>query len=78
VQLPIFNETFVINRPFDAVCALEYPREKLENQVLDYSTNETQQVAADIVARYAALAIRSYIFTAPTGTGTRPERWMPV
>ena len=55
VQLPIFNEQFVIDRLIEAVCAMEYPREKLEIQVLDDSTDETQQVAAGIVARYAAL-----------------------
>jgi cellulose synthase/poly-beta-1,6-N-acetylglucosamine synthase-like glycosyltransferase len=55
VQLPIFNEQFVIDRLIDAVCSMDYPREKLEIQVLDDSTDETQQVAADIVARYAAL-----------------------
>jgi cellulose synthase/poly-beta-1,6-N-acetylglucosamine synthase-like glycosyltransferase len=55
VQLPIYNEQFVIDRLIEAVCAMEYPREKLEIQVLDDSTDETQQVAADIVAQYAAL-----------------------
>ena len=55
VQLPIFNEQFVIDRLIEAVCAMDYPREKLEIQVLDDSTDETRQVAADIVARYAAL-----------------------
>ena len=55
VQLPIFNEQFVIDRLIEAVCAMEYPREKLEIQVLDDSTDETQQVAAGIVERYAAL-----------------------
>jgi cellulose synthase/poly-beta-1,6-N-acetylglucosamine synthase-like glycosyltransferase len=54
VQLPIFNEQFVIDRLVDAICAMEYPREKLLIQVLDDSTDETQQVAADLVARYAA------------------------
>jgi cellulose synthase/poly-beta-1,6-N-acetylglucosamine synthase-like glycosyltransferase len=55
VQLPIFNEQFVIDRLIDAVCAMEYPREKLEIQVLDDSTDETQEVARGIVERYAAL-----------------------
>jgi len=55
VQLPIFNEQFVIDRLLEAVCAMEYPREKLEIQVLDDSTDETQQVASAIVDRYAAL-----------------------
>jgi cellulose synthase/poly-beta-1,6-N-acetylglucosamine synthase-like glycosyltransferase len=55
VQLPIFNEQFVIDRLIEAVCAMEYPREKLEIQVLDDSTDETQAVASGIVERYAAL-----------------------
>ncbi len=55
VQLPIFNEQFVIDRLIEAVCAMEYPREKLEIQLLDDSTDETQEVAAGIVARYRAM-----------------------
>ena len=55
VQLPIFNEQFVIDRLIEAVCNLEYPKDKLDIQVLDDSTDETQEVAAGIVERYAAL-----------------------
>jgi cellulose synthase/poly-beta-1,6-N-acetylglucosamine synthase-like glycosyltransferase len=55
VQLPIYNEQFVIDRLIEAVCAMEYPSEKLEIQVLDDSTDETTAVAAGIVERYAAL-----------------------
>jgi cellulose synthase/poly-beta-1,6-N-acetylglucosamine synthase-like glycosyltransferase len=55
VQLPIYNEQFVIDRLIEAICAMDYPREKLDIQVLDDSTDETQAVAAGIVARYAAL-----------------------
>jgi len=55
IQLPIFNEQFVIDRLIEAVCAMEYPKDRLEIQVLDDSTDETQAVAAGIVARYAAL-----------------------
>jgi cellulose synthase/poly-beta-1,6-N-acetylglucosamine synthase-like glycosyltransferase len=55
VQLPIFNEQFVIDRLIEAVCAMDYPREKLEIQVLDDSTDETREVASGIVERYAAL-----------------------
>ncbi len=55
VQLPMYNEQFVIDRLIEAVCAMQYPREKLEIQVLDDSTDETQQVAAQIVERYAAM-----------------------
>jgi cellulose synthase/poly-beta-1,6-N-acetylglucosamine synthase-like glycosyltransferase len=55
VQLPIYNEQFVIDRLLEAICALDYPREKLEIQVLDDSTDETQEVAAGLVQRYASL-----------------------
>jgi cellulose synthase/poly-beta-1,6-N-acetylglucosamine synthase-like glycosyltransferase len=55
VQLPIFNEQFVIDRLVDAVCKMEYPRERLDIQVLDDSTDETVEVANAVVQRYAAL-----------------------
>jgi cellulose synthase/poly-beta-1,6-N-acetylglucosamine synthase-like glycosyltransferase len=55
VQLPIFNEQFVIERLIEHVCELNYPREKLDIQVLDDSTDETVEVARNAVERYAAL-----------------------
>ncbi len=55
VQLPIFNEQFVVDRLIEAVCNLDYPADKLEIQVLDDSTDETKAVAAAIVQRYRAL-----------------------
>ncbi len=53
VQLPIFNEQFVIDRLIEAVCRLDYPRDRFEIQVLDDSTDETTVVAREIVERYA-------------------------
>jgi len=55
IQLPIFNEQFVIDRLIEAVCAMDYPRDRLEIQVLDDSTDETCEVASGIVSRYAAM-----------------------
>jgi cellulose synthase/poly-beta-1,6-N-acetylglucosamine synthase-like glycosyltransferase len=55
VQLPIFNEQYVVDRLLDAVCRLDYPREKLDIQLLDDSTDETIEVASALVDRYAAL-----------------------
>src|SRR5205807_2937730 len=52
VQLPIFNEQFVIDRLLQAVCRLDYPREKLEIQLLDDSTDETAVVARGVVEYY--------------------------
>ncbi len=51
VQLPLFNELYVVKRLIDAVCALDYPRERLEIQVLDDSTDETTERARREVER---------------------------
>src|SRR5438270_9169095 len=60
VQLPIFNEQYVVDRLLDAVCKLDYPREKLDIQLLDDSTDETVEVARALVDRYAALGHSVY------------------
>ena len=54
IQLPIFNERYVIERLVDAVSQFEYPRELLDIQVLDDSTDETREVASACVERQAA------------------------
>ncbi len=54
VQLPIFNERYVIERLVEAVSRFDYPHELLDIQVLDDSTDETQQVAGACVARFTA------------------------
>ena len=54
VQLPIFNEMYVTDRLIGAVCDLDYPRELLEIQVLDDSTDETKDIAELAVRRHAA------------------------
>src|SRR5579872_839491 len=54
VQLPIFNEQFVVDRLLDAVCHLEYPKDQLDIQLLDDSTDETVAVAQGLVNHYAA------------------------
>ena len=57
VQLPIYNEMYVADRLIDAVCEMDYPRELLEIQVLDDSTDETTSVAERAVRRNAAKGI---------------------
>ena len=54
VQLPIFNEMYVAQRLIEAVCRLDYPRDRLEIQVLDDSTDETKGVVAEVVSRLRA------------------------
>jgi cellulose synthase/poly-beta-1,6-N-acetylglucosamine synthase-like glycosyltransferase len=54
VQLPLFNELYVVERLLEAVTKLDYPRHLLEIQVLDDSTDETVKIASAAIARYAA------------------------
>jgi cellulose synthase/poly-beta-1,6-N-acetylglucosamine synthase-like glycosyltransferase len=57
IQLPIFNERYVIERLVDAVSLFDYPRELLDIQVLDDSTDETREVARTCVERHAAAGL---------------------
>jgi len=52
VQLPLFNEMYVVERLLKAVTALDYPRDRLEIQVLDDSTDETAIIARREVEMY--------------------------
>jgi cellulose synthase/poly-beta-1,6-N-acetylglucosamine synthase-like glycosyltransferase len=55
VQLPIYNEYYVVERIIESVCSLDYPKDKLEIQVLDDSTDETYDVVAKTVCHYREL-----------------------
>ena len=57
IQLPIFNEMYVTERLIDAVARIEWPRESLEIQVLDDSTDETQGIARACVERHRAAGL---------------------
>ncbi len=52
IQLPIYNEQYVIPRLLKAMTQLDYPKDRLRIQVLDDSTDETIGIVADLVARY--------------------------
>src|SRR5574340_1075921 len=52
LQLPIYNEKYVASRLVNAVCALDYPKEKLCIQVLDDSTDETSDLLENLVSDY--------------------------
>jgi cellulose synthase/poly-beta-1,6-N-acetylglucosamine synthase-like glycosyltransferase len=54
VQAPVFNELHVVERLIDALTALDYPRERIQIQILDDSTDETTALAASCVERYRA------------------------
>src|SRR4026209_917748 len=71
VQLPLFNEMYVVERLLDAVAGIRYPRDRLQIQVLDDSTNETQEICkrkiADLATRFPELEIEYIHRTDRTG-----------
>src|SRR4051812_8388804 len=69
IQLPLYNEMYVADRLIEAVCRIDYPRELLEVQVLDDSTDETTSIAAQAVRRFSAqgIDIKYYHRTDRTG-----------
>src|SRR5256885_6373423 len=50
VQLPLYNEMYVVERLLDAVAAMRYPRDRYQIQVLDDSTDETQEICRRKIA----------------------------
>jgi cellulose synthase/poly-beta-1,6-N-acetylglucosamine synthase-like glycosyltransferase len=61
VQLPLYNEMYVVERLLDSVALIRYPRDRYQIQVLDDSTDETQEICrrkiAELQARYPELDI---------------------
>ncbi len=54
VQLPLFNEMYVVERLVNAIAEIDYPRDRLQIQVLDDSTDETVKLAEATVKKYRA------------------------
>jgi cellulose synthase/poly-beta-1,6-N-acetylglucosamine synthase-like glycosyltransferase len=57
VQVPLYNERYVAARVINAVCAMDYPRDKLTVQVLDDSTDTTSRVVSEVVASCGARGV---------------------
>lgn len=57
VQLPVFNELYVVRRLIDAAAQLRYPADRLEIQVLDDSSDETTAIVADRVASWRSQGV---------------------
>jgi cellulose synthase/poly-beta-1,6-N-acetylglucosamine synthase-like glycosyltransferase len=55
IQLPVYNELYVIERLIDKVCQFDYPIEKLEIQLLDDSNDETVDIISERVNHYKGL-----------------------
>ncbi|WP_372366390.1 cellulose synthase family protein [Candidatus Uabimicrobium sp. HlEnr_7] len=62
IQLPIYNEMYVVERLIDSIVAIDYPKELLEIQVLDDSTDETNNICQKKVEEYQEQEVNiSYI-----------------
>jgi len=55
IQLPLYNERYVLERLIDETVKVEYPRELLQIQVLDDSTDDTHEYAQALCERYATI-----------------------
>lgn len=55
VQLPLYNERYVVERLIDAAAAMDYPKDRLQIQILDDSTDDTVERAAAKTAHYRSL-----------------------
>jgi cellulose synthase/poly-beta-1,6-N-acetylglucosamine synthase-like glycosyltransferase len=69
IQLPIYNEMYVVERLIDAVCRIDYPVDKFEVQVLDDSSDETQNIAKAVVERYQAKGLDIKYIRRPDRSG---------
>ncbi|MCB9675183.1 MAG: glycosyltransferase [Alphaproteobacteria bacterium] len=69
VQLPIYNERRVVKHLLDAVAALDWPRESLEIQLLDDSTDDTVSIAAEAIAALVARGLDAKHLRRPDRTG---------
>ncbi|HLL95538.1 MAG TPA: cellulose synthase family protein [Spirosoma sp.] len=69
VQLPVYNELYVVERLIDAVAQLKYPREKLDIQLLDDSSDETVAIIAVKVAEYKQQGLNISHVRRPERTG---------
>jgi cellulose synthase/poly-beta-1,6-N-acetylglucosamine synthase-like glycosyltransferase len=57
IQLPIYNERYVAERVLDAVCAMEWPRDRLQVQVLDDSDDETVRILNARIAHWRSAGV---------------------
>jgi cellulose synthase/poly-beta-1,6-N-acetylglucosamine synthase-like glycosyltransferase len=57
VQLPIYNEMYVSRRLIESAAKMDYPRDRIEFQVLDDSVDETRQIVAEIVAELRSAGV---------------------
>lgn len=69
VQVPTYNERHVVERVIDAVAALDYPRHKLQIQILDDSTDETTRLARERAALHRDRGVDITVLQRPNRQG---------
>jgi len=69
IQLPLYNEYYVVERLIEAVCRMDYPRDRMEIQVLDDSTDDTQTLTQQIVAKKKIEGYHIYYLRRPRREG---------
>jgi cellulose synthase/poly-beta-1,6-N-acetylglucosamine synthase-like glycosyltransferase len=69
VQLPIYNELHTVERLVQAAASMDYPRDRLEIQVLDDSTDQTGVLASRVVRRLREQGSNVVHITRPTRKG---------
>ncbi|RLC60849.1 MAG: hypothetical protein DRI80_10095 [Chloroflexota bacterium] len=69
VQVPVYNERHVVERVIDSVAALDYPRDRLQIQILDDSTDETTHLAQARAALYREQGIDIAVLRRPDRRG---------
>ncbi len=69
VQIPVYNERHVIRRAIDAAASLDYPRDRLEIQVLDDSTDETTAIAEARAAHWRDRGVDIRVLRRPDRAG---------
>jgi cellulose synthase/poly-beta-1,6-N-acetylglucosamine synthase-like glycosyltransferase len=63
IQLPIFNEKYVVKRLIDNIVSIDYPKERMEIQVLDDSTDDTNDIAQKSIEKYRKEGFRIHHIT---------------
>jgi cellulose synthase/poly-beta-1,6-N-acetylglucosamine synthase-like glycosyltransferase len=69
VQLPAFNEMYVMERLIDCICKLDYPQDKLQIQVLDDSIDESIEISRKKVEEYQAKGLDISLVRRPDRKG---------
>ena len=69
IQLPVFNEMHVVDRLLDSVAALDYPKDKMQIQIIDDSTDETTAICEAGAARLRAMGFDAEMIHRDDRTG---------